>query len=468
MNSRDRKENTNYQIICNIVSVILINGINFFTIPVFTRMLGTAGYGKYSLFSTWVTFFSVFMGIKVSGSLGVGKTRFGNVYKEFRSSLLLLGTLMSGVIIGFCLIFISALSNFMGFSSVITIMVLLTAFSSFVINFANTTYIYEKEAGRNLIIATLQTVFTTLCSMLLIYLLKEKHLEFEGRVYGVVLPQMMIAIALWCIIFFDQSSKIKKKYAIFSLKLSGAFIWQDLSKIILIQSDRVMMQKMCISDGKIGIYSFAYTFSTVLTTILSALNNSWIPYLFDYFKNRDYKTANKRMKNYIEVFTIITCGFLLLAREVMQVFVTKDYWSGIELIPMLVVGVFATFLYQFPLNYEVYMCRTNKMAFVTSIAAGINIILNYFMIPRFGISGAAFATMLSYLTLAGLHFVIVYILEEEKYPLECKSLLYSAVMVGICSILFYVFKNIWIIRWSLGVGLGIVMILKVYKRKQVF
>ena len=45
-------------------------------------------------------------------------------------------------------------------------------------------------------------------------------------------------------------------------------------------------------------------------------------------------------------------GFLLLAREVYQVYVGRDFWVGTMLIPVFVSSYYLNFLCTFPVNFD--------------------------------------------------------------------------------------------------------------------
>ena len=45
----------------NILGPVILNGINFFTIPIFTRLLGPEQYGVVSVYTTWVGIFSIIL-----------------------------------------------------------------------------------------------------------------------------------------------------------------------------------------------------------------------------------------------------------------------------------------------------------------------------------------------------------------------------------------------------------------------
>ena len=70
------KDNVNAVAFFNILGPIVLNGINFFTIPIFTRVLGTDNYGLYTIYSTWVSVATILIGLQVMGTVGVANVQF--------------------------------------------------------------------------------------------------------------------------------------------------------------------------------------------------------------------------------------------------------------------------------------------------------------------------------------------------------------------------------------------------------
>ena len=81
-----------------------------------------------------------------------------------------------------------------------------------------------------------------------------------------------------------------------------------------------------IDQSSTGIYSLAVGFTSVVLAIYSSLNNAWVPFYYDYTKKHDKESVISHSKNYLELFTIIICGFMLLSREVFLVFVILEHW----------------------------------------------------------------------------------------------------------------------------------------------
>lgn len=468
MVTQQRNISVNSQVFYNTLGTIIRSGVVFLTMPIFTRLLGPKLYGKYSVYSSWMAIIICFIGLNVSAGLSKGYYTFRRNYYQFRSSILLLGLISCCIFTG-CFAFLYPIVNkITNYTFAIYILLFVEAAAQFILNFASMTWTYEKNAKLNMLVSILTLIATTGLSLILLQNNVKFINKFYARVLGVAIPQICIAILIVCAFLREGRTLYNKKYWLYSLSFGLPLIFHLISQQILGQSDRVMMEMINTDSSQIGIYSFVYTFTGILSTILSALNNAWCPFYFDDLNNASYHKLEKKIKNYVEIFLVLCCGFLLVAREVVKVFADEEYYSGIELIPILVVVVYVTFTYQFAVNYEIYNEKPKIIATGTIIAAGINIALNSLLIRKYGMYGAAIATLLSYIILAILHFFVVFSWKDKKYPVSIRyNIVGLVILIANCG-LFYLIKNFKIIRWTSACLLGIIAIKQIVKRKTIF
>ncbi|NCC54994.1 MAG: hypothetical protein EOM11_05855 [Erysipelotrichia bacterium] len=451
----------------NIGSTILLQGIVFFTTPIFTRMLGAGQYGVFSVFNSWVAILTCVLGLGVNSTLGTGRYQFRESYFAFRSSVLLFSTLISGIMIGVGIIFIKPLSGVLKYGNMTIIILFLSAFAHNVVNFVQNACVYEKRAGTNFFLSVFLSISTVGLSLIMIPMFSANQ-RYMGRVYGTALPYIVIAFVLWMLTYLKKPTGLCKKYCKYGFVIGLPVVFHMLAQNVLSQSDRVMMQYMNVSDSEIGIYSLFYTFVAVVSTILNALNTSWCPFYYDDVDSENWSGLKVKCKNYIELFTVVTAGFLLLSREVSYVLAGEEYWGGISVIPILVCAVYFTFMYQFPVNFEFFHRKTQIVAMGTLGSALVNIILNLIMIPIWGMYGAAIATALSYGALFVLHYVIVTHMKEHPYHLKASVFIPGMLIVGVAVILFYLLSDFWYIRWVLGAAIGVYELRNIIKRKTIF
>ncbi len=51
----------------NILSTLLLRGISIFTMPLFSRLLGTSSYGVTQVYNTWVAVFAIVLTLQTQG-----------------------------------------------------------------------------------------------------------------------------------------------------------------------------------------------------------------------------------------------------------------------------------------------------------------------------------------------------------------------------------------------------------------
>lgn len=77
-----------------------------------------------------------------------------------------------------------------------------------------------------------------------------------------------------------------------------------------------------------------------------------------------------RSNRYCKLFLCLCLGFMFVSPEFVRLFADKNYWGGINLIPLIVLSIFFTFLYSFGVNFELYLRKTKWIAIGTTAAAG--------------------------------------------------------------------------------------------------
>ena len=231
-----------------------------------------------------------------------------------------------------------------------------------------------------------------------------------------------------------------------------------------------MIQSL-VSNSEAGIYSLAYSFGSVLSTVWTALNNSWVPFYYELSRKDEMSVLKQKARNYTELFTVIAIGFNLVYPEVYHIFAGKDYWSGTQLISIFSLGFYCMFLYSFPVNYEFFNKKTKLIAIGTVTAAVCNIILNYFLIISWGIYGAAIATAISYLLQFVFHFTCIkFFISKGKndYPFSLRTFLPYIMLFCVSVTVCWLTSEMKYFRWIIGILIGLYELTRIIKRKTIF
>lgn len=448
------------------IGSFLLKGINFFTIPIFTRLLSTTDYGITSIYTTWSGLFAIFIGLGINGTIGSAKANLDEKeYREYLSSNMFLSTGAFLIILILISIFNNKISIIVGLSSSLCILLVIQSFFSFVISFISSVYTFDKEPIKYLKLSFITTLLNIIVSILLIFSLDSN--KYLGKIYGAAAVTIVIGIILYFNIIFKGKKLISKKHWKYCLPIAIPIIFHNISHLVLNQADRVMLQQWT-NDSIVGIYSFTYNIGIMLNIMHMSINSAWVAWYFDALKDKIYEEIKDKAKWYIIIFTVITGMFLLGSPEVIKILSPREYWDGIKLLPLIILGYYFVFLYTFGVNYEFYKKKTSFVAAGTIVAAIINIGINFILIPKIGVSGAAISTLIAYLVLFIMHEFIVRILFKHRdFPFY--YYIYSLIIIFITASITYLFLDKLIIRWgiiSISLIFSLIIIIKMMKNNR--
>lgn len=451
----------------NIISLILSQGIIFLTTPIFTRLLGTYNYGKVSVFMAMADIVYVIFSLNTVSSLGVAQNEYlSDEQDKYQSSILTLSSLSFLFFTVIYIIFLNSIANYFGYGKMFAFLIVIYAYSVFLNSFATTRYIYAFRAEINLLISIITTISSVLLSLIFISHLEEMH-KFYGRIIAFLIPNLLIGAIVAVNIILLGKTFYNKNYWKFCIYFSLPTIIHTISNMILAQSDRLMIDKMSDSS-QTGIYSLAYGFGSIVVIIYDALNKSWIPFYYEYLLEGDENIIKIHTKEYIELYLVIICGFLMVFPEIFHIYASDAFWEGENIIPILIIGFFLMFLYSICINYEFFIKKTKFMAVITASAALLNIFLNYFMIRKWGIIGAAYATTISYLYEFVVHFIYCRFYYRKNFPFDFCFFIKPILIFSVGMIIFRLSCNFNIYRWIIGFGLGCYIIYKINRKKRIF
>lgn len=449
----------------NILSTVLLRGISLFTAPVFSRLLGTNGYGVVSIYTVWMGVAAIACTLQTEGTLVNARVEYPeDQQNKYQSSIMTLSLLFWLACSAVVIIFLPQVSALLKLHWALVLLLMFHAFGNFCFNFLNSKFTYEFKADKNMIASVGATLTTLVLSIVLILALPEE-INYYGRILGMALTYGTVGIGICIYVLVKGKTFYNREYWTLALTLALPVVFYSLSDLLLGQCDRVMLQWM-MNESMVGQYSLAYNFGGIMFTIFGALNKSWAPFFFEDMKQGKHAAMQNQAKNFLEVFTVLSVGFILLAPEVYHVFASRDFWAGTTLIPVFVTSYYLNFLCTFPVNYEYYHKKTKVVAVVTVGTSLLNIGLNYVLIQWVGVAGAAMATALSHGVQLLAHYVYVrYLLKRGEYPFGIRIWGRYIVCYLAMVALVYLLPETALLRWGLGAAIGLWALWRVKKRK---
>ncbi|MDD3028026.1 MAG: oligosaccharide flippase family protein [Erysipelotrichaceae bacterium] len=161
-------------------------------------------------------------------------------------------------------------------------------------------------------------------------------------------------------------------------------------------SDRLMITNL-IGLGASGIYSVGAKLGNASQLIYIAFGGGWQYFAFSTMKDTNQVESNSRIFEYLGVISFVCATFIFaLSQSFYELLFTGEYVAGYIVAPYLFLAPLLQMLFQVACNQFLVVKKTWPNFFILSLGAVVNVFLNLALIPRFGIEGAAIATLIGY------------------------------------------------------------------------
>ncbi|MBT2160346.1 lipopolysaccharide biosynthesis protein [Zobellia barbeyronii] len=244
------------------------------------------------------------------------------------------------------------------------------------------------------------------------------EMGWEGR----LIPQFLVAF-LFCIIAcfllyrngFLNILRIDKVYKKEALSFSLPLVFHTLGGNLIGFSDRFFILFM-LGLSEVGIYSVGYQIGMVIALLQNSFNQAWVPFFFGKLKEDNYDEKVRIVKisyAYFLLILFLVLVFYLLTPFIYKYFIGSAFTTGSAVVLWILLGYAFNGMYKMVANYLFYLKKTKLIAYMTLGSAILNLILNYLLIQKNGILGAAQATTITFFVL----FLGVFILSYKNYKM---------------------------------------------------
>lgn len=163
-------------------------------------------------------------------------------------------------------------------------------------------------------------------------------------------------------------------------------------------SDRVMIANL-LSTAAEGIYSAGSKLGHASNLIYTAFAGGWQYFAFSTMREENQVESNSIIFEYLGIISFV-CASLICAWSfpIYRLLFVGNYVRGYVVSPYLFLAPLLQMLFQVACNQFLVVKKTWPNLFILSFGAFLNVALNFLLIPRIGIEGAAIATLLGYLS----------------------------------------------------------------------
>lgn len=435
------KESTVYSI-----SNILTRAIGFILIPLYTYFLTPEEYGIISIVTSLIGFISIFYNFGMSSAW----TRFYFDFEDHsKEQKVFLGNIILLVFtIG---LFSSLIFSFFGKNLFLSFapgvdffpFILIAIWASFFFNFFN----FQLEMYRIRQLSLKYGIYSLVKFTSIVILTVIAIAIFKFGALGKVVSEFIVIFGVAIFALYKLSSDIKINYNPKLLKKAILFAFplflHQLSGLTYLVADKFfLVNQYGLSDT--GIYNIGFQFGSIMSLVVSSIQLSWYTFFMNALKN-DKEGARPVISRLITYYVMATLfiglSIVFYSDEVIRIFTSKNYYSASDLVPVFVFGFFFQGLYYVEVTKLYYNKKFVRYLPLISFASAIsNILLNYFLVPLYGIMGAAFASLF---TMAILYIITLFAGQKAYYvPYEIKRILLLGFITALLVFMKYYLKTL--------------------------
>lgn len=231
-------------------------------------------------------------------------------------------------------------------------------------------------------------------------------------------------------------------------KFSLPYLPAGLSAIV-VQVIYIPIIQALTNMQTVGIYNASYRLGIFMLLIVAMFDYAWRPFFLNSANDPNAKQLFSKVLTYfVAASSILLLILTLFIDDIIRIplpvkghLIGEKYWGGVYIVPVI---LFAYLFYGIYINLMpgIYLEKKTKyLPFITGLAGFLNITLCFMLIPLWGLIGAAFATLVSYISMA----VFIYFVTQKYYPTryELGKIFYVIFIDVLCIILFFLmFQNV--------------------------
>ncbi|NQT22437.1 MAG: oligosaccharide flippase family protein [Candidatus Omnitrophica bacterium] len=428
----------------------------FVLIPLYTRFLAPFEYGIYSLLTM---LFGILLYIYEFGMVASSMRQFYEHNDEHKRKEVLSTAFFFILIYGVTLtavlyFFRGTISQFLfkttGFGHIVAIGLCAVFFQS-LIAIPQTSIRLKEKPVLYIILLSGQLLALVVFNILFIAVLRQGLL-------GIYRALLVVSIIAFLAYLLSALRNFNFRFNFAELKellyLGGAYFPALLLTWIIDSSDRYILD-IFTDLSSVGIYSLGYKIGQVPLLLVKSFALGWLPIMFSIAKSDKPEYVFGKIGTYFVLgISFFVFGLSLYSKEIISILASANYIEAYRVVFLICLSYLFYGLYIFFLTGLTIKKRIYSLPLVLVIGAIVNIALNFLLIPRFGMMGAAVATLISYISIA----LATYYFSQKCYYIayEVKKItiiIASGVVIYILSMFFRV-DNIFL---SAGIKTGFLL-----------
>jgi O-antigen/teichoic acid export membrane protein len=396
---------------------VLAKAASFLMLPLYTHYLAPSDYGVWELLDLSMSLLGMLLNMGLTASIlkhyAAAETQEDR--RRIIGTSLVFALLTGSVVLAVGSALIPAATRALfgkGFSSIYLFVSLAQSVMAYVANVPYTLMRARNQAQRLVAYDTGVLVFILILNIYLVVFLKLGLL-------GVLLSPVLVGTVKTIVLFVNTrhgfGMSIDPKRLRQLLAFGAPLVLSNLTMFVLNFSDRFFLREFR-SLETVGIYAVGYKFGFMLNfLVIQSFNMMWQVRMYVIYKQADHRRI---FQHIFVLYSLVLIGsglgLALFGPATIPVLVDQRYIGAATVIPVVTLAYIFLGIGYF-LQVGMFLAsQTMLVGMVSAMASLVNLVLNYVLIRSFGMTGAAWATLLGFLTLA----IGSYFFSERVCPLR--------------------------------------------------
>jgi len=302
-----------------------------------------------------------------------------------------------------------------------------------------------------------QTLSLLLRAGIIIYLVAAAGWGIKGVIAGQLIANGIFTVVLLGLIKKHIVARFSMPEARKMIRYGTPLVFVGIFGFVLNYLDRFFLNYY-VTLEEVGLYTLAYQFGMLVNILLiGPLKRLWGPAFLSVKEDDNFsRFCAKSLTYVIAIAGFVFLGVALLSKEVLILISSEAYWDSYTVIPIIAL-TYAIWSARSLVEVGVVLKRkTSAIAFYTLIGAVLNIDLNLILIPQYGMAGAAWATLISFVITLGIDYAYNRSLFRIEYEWARLIKICAVVAVVFSAGYLYEISNLYL---SIAFKLGIIVVL---------
>jgi O-antigen/teichoic acid export membrane protein len=398
------------------ISSVLARFINYLLVPLHTGVFNTAQYGVIGLVYAAIAFLNVIFTFGMESAYlryAENRKEAPSVFRTLQTALLAFASLL-------CLVLYLAMPFLMPIMSLTPETSAIFLLMLGILWFDTLSIVPMAElrlTRRAYLYAALKTLNVVINVALNFYLILSLGWGIEAVFMANLAGASVMSVLVWIATADLLKGSFRKQWMKTAFEFGWPFVPSGIGFVINEMLDRFLLNAMDPENAErlygadttpedvVGIYNACYKLAVFMLLLVQMYRMAWQPFFMRHAKDGDSRELFGQAFIWYNAFSaLLFLGVALLKEQIVAIpipgtgatLIDSAYWSGLDIVPYLLL---AYWFHGWYINFSsgVFIREKTRVFYkITLMGAVITIAVNLALIPVFGMTGSAVATMLSY------------------------------------------------------------------------